>query len=85
MLRKGWPWNAGTFTALGAGTQHVFGPLISGTADHNLLALATDGQNTGLYLIGDANDDDQMTATDIRLLGLFNGNAALGLGDLAFV
>lgn len=56
-----------------------------GAADHDLLALATNGQNTGLYLIGDANADYQMAATDIRLLGLFNGNSTLGLGDLTFV
>lgn len=63
----------------------AMGPLVPDAADHDLLALATDGQNTGLYLIGDANADYQLAATDIRLLGLFNGNSTLGLGDLTFV
>ncbi|SMH41427.1 M10 family metallopeptidase [Azospirillum agricola] len=65
----------------------AMGPLVPGTepADHDLLAIASDGLNSGLYLIGDANADYQLAATDIRLLGLFGGNATLGVGDLAFV
>jgi hypothetical protein len=46
--------------------------------------VANKGASTGAYLVTDTNGDGQIAATEIRLLGVFNGTSTLSFTDVTF-
>lgn len=66
-----------------ASVRSALGSLTNSGRGADVLVLANDGTNTGLYMVVDTNGDGTIAATEIRLLGLFSG-AALGTGDITF-
>ncbi|CAK0755776.1 hypothetical protein CCP1ISM_6320001 [Azospirillaceae bacterium] len=59
------------------------GTLLNPTANSSVLVLASNGTDTGAYLVTDTNGDGQVANTEIRLLGVFTGNADITVGDIA--
>jgi len=53
------------------------------TAGDTVLALASDGYNSGLYVVQDTGDG-VIAANEVRMLARFDG-AVLGIGDLRFL
>ncbi|MCW2248387.1 hypothetical protein M2352_004021 [Azospirillum fermentarium] len=65
-----------------ASVRRAIGTTQGGSQDPFLL-LATDGTNTGLYQVQDSGGDGNITAADVRLLGVF-ANTLLNGNDLTF-
>ncbi len=60
------------------------GILQNSAAGVSLTVLANNGTNTGLYVVTDTNGDGVVAATEIALLGVFNGVSNIGFTDLGF-
>jgi hypothetical protein len=65
-----------------ANVRTAIGSLTNSAAGASVVVLANNGTNTGAYLVTDTNGDNQVAATEIRLLGVFNNNSSLTFTDI---
>ena len=66
-----------------ASLRAAVGMFVGPPPGHDLLALATDGTNSGAYLLAGAGGNGPLAAADVRLLCLFPNDPNVGLSDLA--
>ncbi|PWC78137.1 hypothetical protein TSH64_28220 [Azospirillum sp. TSH64] len=64
-----------------ASFRSALGTLTNSSAGASTLVLANNGTSSGLYQVVDTNGDGQVAATEVRLLGVYNGTV-LSLSDI---
>lgn len=68
-----------------ASVRAAVGSVANGSARNATIVLVGDGAgNSGAYAVSDRNGDGQIAASEIRLLGLFNGTTSLSATDLVY-
>lgn len=67
-----------------ASVRTALGSLSNSSKGADALVLATDGTNTGAYLIVDSNGDGTVAANEIRLLGLYTSTTGITASDLVY-
>ena len=67
-----------------AAVRSAIGTLTNSARGADALVLASDGTNTGVYLVVDANGDGTVAANEIRLLGLFKSASGMTTADLVY-
>jgi hypothetical protein len=65
-----------------ASVRSAIGALQNSTADGDVLVLANNSTNSGMYLVIDSDGDGQIAAGEIRLLGIFRSNATATFTDV---